>query len=258
MARMGKERLPDLSFKRYLGIMVHDIDDPHEIIKHLMDAIERSLEKLQGEELGLLAIMLYDGDWELRIWIDPESREVSILHNITEENYKPTEIYRITIEEFTVTRTAKEIHDEIAETRGLKPVKVPLDMLPSLLSRTLRIRLAKARVEEKPKVEEPTARIPAEARAISMSLCLEKLWAACSGRRCDELEDPLRQVEELGIAILGSGTEYTCIIKDAEGCTYLVVSFSGDSITIRCLSSKNEVEELISGLRSRGYEAAIT
>ncbi len=258
------KRLPSFSFKEYVKSIIIDVDDHNEIINTISDYINSFTADIRPGYVLLFSITFYDGEWDIRIWIDPYDDEAVIVHNIEEENFNINYIYKIVIEVFLVSKEAAAIDIETISSYDVDTHKISLDQLTLNLSSILKASYPISGTR-KPDISEPiqpeskvNINTPTSSDAnYDIYYCIERLWNICSRYNCNKTgQDELSMLVDTGLLIMGKGNDYICIIRedDSSECKYRLFKISEKESLIKCLNDADDARVIIENTAQQGYE----
>ena len=268
--------LPKLHFKRYLGSMIFNLNELEEpLLEEIITLTNNTKKKLLPGELLVVLLTIYDGGWEIRYWLDPDSSNVMIVTNIN-ESYKPENTYRVLVELFSVGRDSLDSELARLNTLSIPYINISFDELYQSLAGILKIPLT-AGVQVVPVVEsniqsmslkeqESVEKIQKEKIIAEGSIneCVNALWSACYEKDCKAVierhDDIIDILHDLGIIIYEFGNKFLCILYnkyDSGGCKYKLYYNDSGSIEIECTNSEDDVVEKIMRAEKRGLELVI-
>ncbi len=256
--------LPVFSFKKYLGSKIINIENIETIPDIIIESIHNELlsVKHDKEEIGLIIITLFEGNWEIRIWI--EQNNYIIVYNIN-NNYKNK--YKMLIEFFLVNRQLMLIDMELLKNNGFEPIivsKVKYEALRQIFKSLI----LDSNDKEEIKYELDHMKQVENISVIELSHesmdwkhilqdCLDILWDTCFKLNCTNLTmNSVKMLEKMKIMIFNKNSEYICIVKELYNCEYVIIWNRGNNILNEC-KKFDDIRSIIDDILKKGYEPVI-
>ncbi len=264
-------QMPGLDFDVYMFTKVIEIEALSDIVDAIVEAHKVGLQQVKelahkhGEDYVLLiSVVLYGmGEWEIRLWATDD--DIILIDNI-DDGYNTGSIYKAVIEVFAIKKKRMAHVLEGIKLYGLSPHVISRTLLSTHISKLLRIGSQNREdmvIEDKIKRDagrDYTSTINLDKGASVVSHERENIWStigeclmnAGSMGIQDEADDLIGR--GTGVLVFTKGSSYICIMGQARGCKWLVITISLDSSSKRCINDSSIISDLVNELINNGYK----